>query len=190
MEAVENGDWCPIKAGRNGPEVSHLMFADDLLLIGKANEHNMCCVSTVLNLFCSMSSQMASHEKKNILFSKNVDRNCRNMLTEISGFNATTSMGKYLGVPLLGRSPRKSDFTYLINKVKAKISGWKSQHLPFAGWVTLSKSVIQALPIYTMMTMPLSKFCTEEIHKLQRHFIWGDTADRRCMHLINWNTLC
>lgn len=39
------------------------------------------------------------------------------------------SMGNYLGVPLLGKSPRQQDFNYLIDlidKVKEKLSGWKA----------------------------------------------------------------
>jgi hypothetical protein len=31
MHGVENGIWQTTKVGRNGPVVSHLMFADDLL---------------------------------------------------------------------------------------------------------------------------------------------------------------
>jgi hypothetical protein len=33
MEAIDDGKWKPMRAGRNGPLISHLMFADDLLLI-------------------------------------------------------------------------------------------------------------------------------------------------------------
>ncbi|MCH80961.1 hypothetical protein A2U01_0001739, partial [Trifolium medium] len=41
LHEVNRGKWCGIKAGRNGPMVSHLMFADDLLLFGEANELQM-----------------------------------------------------------------------------------------------------------------------------------------------------
>jgi hypothetical protein len=38
--AVRQGNWKGIRAGRTGPMISHLMFADDLLLFG---EENMGC---------------------------------------------------------------------------------------------------------------------------------------------------
>ncbi|QHN83883.1 putative mitochondrial protein [Arachis hypogaea] len=37
MEGVDNGSWNPMRAGRNGPQISHLMFADDLILFVEAS---------------------------------------------------------------------------------------------------------------------------------------------------------
>ncbi|PNY05313.1 ribonuclease H [Trifolium pratense] len=74
---VDEGLWKTMHAGRNDPLVSHLMFADDLLLFGEANERQMKCVMEILNKFCKISGQEVSNEKISILFSKNVDRNIR-----------------------------------------------------------------------------------------------------------------
>lgn len=35
------GDWKPLRAGRNGPLISHTMFADDLLLFAQAKENQI-----------------------------------------------------------------------------------------------------------------------------------------------------
>lgn len=98
-------------------------------------------------------------------------------------------MGKYLGIPLLGRAPKRNDFNYLIEKVHQKLSGWKATHLSFAGRVTLAKSVIQSIPVYSMMTNPIPKVCLKEIEKLQKGFIWGDSDAGRRLHLVKWDTL-
>jgi hypothetical protein len=37
-QAVDKGDWIAARAGRGGSFVSHLMFADDLLLFGEAKD--------------------------------------------------------------------------------------------------------------------------------------------------------
>ncbi|MCH79574.1 putative ribonuclease H protein [Trifolium medium] len=36
LQGVQDGDWKPMRAGRNGPLISHLMFADDLILFAEA----------------------------------------------------------------------------------------------------------------------------------------------------------
>lgn len=94
-----------------------------------------------------------------------------------------------MGVPLFGKCPRKGDFSYLVDKVRDKLSGWKTKHLSYAWRVTLSKSVIQAILVYSMMTTPIPKNCLHEIQRLQGGFIWGDTVDARRMDMDNWNTL-
>jgi hypothetical protein len=49
---VRQGNWKGIRAGRTGPMISHLMFADNLLLFGEANMGQMTCVMNILNNFC------------------------------------------------------------------------------------------------------------------------------------------
>lgn len=41
MDCVRKNDWFPLKMGRNGTMVSHLMFTDDILLIYEAYLDNL-----------------------------------------------------------------------------------------------------------------------------------------------------
>lgn len=87
--------------------VSHLMFADDVLLFGEATTTQMKCITRILNKFCSMSGQQASHEKNIVYFSKNVKRSKHVELVNMSGFIETTNLGKYIGVPLTIKAPKR-----------------------------------------------------------------------------------
>jgi hypothetical protein len=171
IEAIEEGHWKPMRAGRNGPLISHLMFADDLLLFGQANDDNLKTVLEVLQKFCAMSGQQVNYDKSSISFSRNVHHSVRSSLSMQSGLKETLKLGNYLGVPALGKAPRVQDFQYMVDKVKARLTGWKTKHLSLAGRITLAKSVIQAIPIYPMMTMPIPRTCLNEIEKIQRAFI-------------------
>jgi hypothetical protein len=157
--SVNEGQWKTLKAGKNGPIVSHLMFADDLLLFGETTNCQMDCMLDILTKFCNMSGQEVSYEKTSIFFPKNVNRVLRNTLMQKSGFRETTHLGKYLGVPLTGNAARRTNFQYIIDQVSAKLTRWKSSQLSFAGRATLAKSVIEATPIYPMMTSLIPKGC-------------------------------
>jgi hypothetical protein len=90
---------------------------------------------------------------------------------------------------LIGRAPRKKDFEYVIDQVNAKLMHWKANQLSFAGRVTLAKSVLEAIPIYPMMTNIIPKSCIDEIHRIQRRFIWGDTNQSRKYHAVGWDVV-
>jgi hypothetical protein len=142
------------------------MFVDDLLLFGTASENQMKCVLEVLEIFCHMSGQEISHEKTSLLLSRNVDHGLRMRLIQRSGFRVTNDFGKYLGVPLIGRAPRRQDFQYLIDQVSVKLAAWKANQLSLAGRLTLAKSVIEAVPTYPMMSSRIPKTCLDEIQRL------------------------
>jgi hypothetical protein len=74
----------------------------------------------------------------------------------------------------------------VIDQVNAKLMHWKANQLSFAGRVTLAKSVLEAIPIYPMMTNMIPKACIDEIHRIQRSFIWGDTDQARRYHAVGW----
>lgn len=93
-----------MKMGKQGPQISHLMFADDLLLCAQVNldqMHNV--MDIILQEFCHMSGQSVSEEKTRIYFSKNVNHHMRRQLSTMSAFSKVNSLGTYLGIPLTGR---------------------------------------------------------------------------------------
>lgn len=63
MEAQKRGSWKGCKAGRSGPKIDHLFFADDLLFIGEATTSNAYCLRNILEGFCERSGEIISEEK-------------------------------------------------------------------------------------------------------------------------------
>ncbi|PKI41804.1 hypothetical protein CRG98_037804 [Punica granatum] len=54
-ESVEAEVWQPMRVGRKGPWISHLMFADDISLFVKASENQIATVCAILDRFCAVS---------------------------------------------------------------------------------------------------------------------------------------
>jgi hypothetical protein len=70
-----------------------------------------------------------------------------------------------------------------------KLAAWKAKNLSFAGRVTLAKSVMEAIPIYPMMTTNIPQSVLHEIQRLQRSFIWGDSSEGRKYHAVKWHVI-
>lgn len=145
-------------------------FADDVLLFAEAREDQILLIKNILDLFCRCSGQKVSEAKSRIFFSNNVDGGLKNHLCHISGFQLTDDIGKYLGVPILHERVSRRSFQFILDKVDKRLSTWKAKTLSFAGQLTLTKSVIQALPTYIMQSAFIPRSLCDEIDKKCRSF--------------------
>jgi hypothetical protein len=59
------------------------MFADDLLVCGKANVQEAATISNILGQFCQHSGQTPNWNKSAILFSKNVSLQAKQDIKQI-----------------------------------------------------------------------------------------------------------
>lgn len=82
---------------------------------------------------------------------------------QVAGLRETSSLGLYLGVPLTGKSPKAGEYQYLVDKLKGKLTMWKSRQLSMAGRLTLSKEILEVIPTYSMMSGIVPKSCLKEI---------------------------
>ena len=86
-EKCKTKSWIPVKSSNNGVAVSHLFFADDLVLFAKADHVNCSTIWDVLDDFCARSSQSISESKSRVFFSPNVDVDTKESLCDILGFS-------------------------------------------------------------------------------------------------------
>lgn len=160
---VVHDRWKPIQLSRGGPHLSHLAFADDLLLFAEASVDQINIISFILDIFCQSSGQRVSKDKTRIYFSGNVPRQLREEICYTSGFQVTDDLGKYLGVPLLHHRVNRGTYQFVIDKVTQRLSSWKSKTLSFAGRITLAKSVLQAIPSHVMQSSFLPRSVCDEV---------------------------
>lgn len=62
-EEVRQGNWKPIEVTRSGPSISHVCFADDIMLFGEASEAQLNTMMRVLDTFCLASGSKVSLQK-------------------------------------------------------------------------------------------------------------------------------
>lgn len=98
--------------------------------------------------------------------------------------------GMHLGVPLIHNKVSIRHYQYIIETLEKKLAGWKSDSLNLTGRSTMVQSVTSTTPNYTMQTVALPTPIINQIDKINRNFLWGDTSNKKRIHLINWDTVC
>ena len=96
----------------------------------------------------------------------------------------------YLGLPLGMRCNSVSIWDGVEERLRRKLANWKRQHISKGGRLTLIKSTLSNLPIYTMSLFRLPKEVKARLEKIQRDFLLGESTLERKFHLVNWNTVC
>lgn len=180
---VNRKEWVPLRCGWNGPTVSHLLFADDLLLFTTDNISQVRAVNMTRNEFGQASRLKVNQAKSKALCSTSVlnDRNRR--LRNLSNFQFTTRFDKYLGLPLLHGRIKKQDFNFVTSIFSQMLASWRSKLLNRAGRITLAKP---ALPNYGMQTMWLPESICSKADRMVPSFIWKGN-DGRGLHLVKWD---
>ncbi|GAA0187350.1 hypothetical protein LIER_34638 [Lithospermum erythrorhizon] len=116
--ACSRGELEGLKLGPGLESMTHLMFADDTLLVG----------------------QLVNTQKSTILFSPNVSEDTRKAIIDLLGIPEVAFHGKYLGLPIRLTLLRKK-FSSIINRVKAKVDNWKPRLLSTADITTQKKKI-------------------------------------------------
>ena len=178
--------WKPISICRGGPKLSHICFADDLILFAEASVSQIRIIQTVLETFCRASGQKVNLEKSKIYFSNNVSRDLEKLIGDESGIKSTRDLGKYLGVPVLQKRINKDTFAESLERMSSRLSGWKGHFLSLAGRATLTRAVLTSIPVHTMSTICLPKSILAKFDKVSKSFLWGSTVERRKQHLVSW----
>lgn len=73
QQAVSFEEWKSIAFGRDGPPLSHLFFADDLVFFGEATKENAIVLHRILEEFCYYSRYKVNSSKSKKKFSSNTD---------------------------------------------------------------------------------------------------------------------
>ncbi|CAN1155661.1 Putative ribonuclease H protein At1g65750 [Linum perenne] len=189
-ESVASGEWRPISLSDGGPKLSHLFYADDLILFAEASEDQARVIRKCLDRFCSASGQNVSRDKSAIFCSKNTSRHVSSLISLLLGIPLTQNLGRYLGVPILHDRVTTRTYQGILDRIDSKLAGWKIKSLSLAGRVTMAQAVLAAIPTYAMQTSVLPVQTCEDIDRRIHNFVWGSTSDERKLCLVAWEKVC
>jgi hypothetical protein len=180
-----------IKIAKNCSPISHLLFADDLILFAKATSSEANILRSVLNCYCSWSGQAINDSKSSIHFSKNTAPAAIASISSILPYKRILNSSKYLGLPLFFGKSKVGAFKDILEKVSGKIEGWRAKTLSQAGRIVLIKSVAASIPSYAMSSFLMPISFSSSLDRMFKNFWWGFPKDRaRNLSLKSWNSIC
>jgi hypothetical protein len=186
LHEEEVGGIDGVRVCRNAPSVSHLLFADDSLILMKAETNNATSLQRVLDTYCANSGQMVSLAKSSIFFSPNTTDLIRAEVCEALHIDTEALSDKYLGLPALVGADRSDCFESFIERIIQRINGWKEKILSIGGKEILLKAVAQAIPVYAMSVFQIPKGVCKRMTDAIAQFWWGDDENSNKMHWMAW----
>ncbi|GKU90242.1 hypothetical protein SLEP1_g4255 [Rubroshorea leprosula] len=189
QKAVSEGMFRGIEIGRKGLVVSLLQFANDTVIMGKADIENIIMVKTILRWFELMSGLQINFSKSNI-YGYNVPTRWLEGSASMLRCGAGKSPFIYLGMPVDGKPGNRKLWEPVIKKFRAKLAVWKTASLSFGGRLTLLNSILSALPIFYMSLFLMPNSVVIELTHIQRSFLWGRGELKKKISWVKWEHVC
>lgn len=172
------------KCSRTG--LTHLSFADDLLIFCNGTVESVTCILDVLRDFQQRSGLAISLEKTS-MFTAGLKQHEIDQIKAATGLASGTLPVCYLGVPLCTKKLSISHCAPLIQKIKSKFMSWTVRALSFAGRLQLISTVISGLINFWTSAYILPKACLAEIDSLCAKFLWKGKLDGSGASKVAWS---
>ncbi|XP_020685967.1 uncharacterized protein LOC110102125 [Dendrobium catenatum] len=169
--------------------LSHLLYADDVLIFGEASLENCRLLSSILKDFGNASGLHVNYDKCSVMFSKN-QRN-QDILCDALSIHNICSKISYLGIPISFNRLKVADFLPLMDSLHKKFTGWKANLLSLAGRLQYLKFTIQDTIAYWIRGSILPKTVFKFFEKTCSRFLFfGDITSINKLHMVSWENVC
>ncbi|KAL9673455.1 hypothetical protein QQ045_029713 [Rhodiola kirilowii] len=170
-------------------KLSHIMFADDLILFSSGRNSAVEAILKVVSKFLECSGLSINCQKSN-LFLGGMSEAKVAWVEGIIGTKASSLPIRYLGLPLTSRSLSRKDCDILIEKISSRLKCWSNRFLSRAGRRVLVASVLQAMVFYWARVCILPKTVIHAVNAACARFLWCGSSDQKGSHLVKWEVVC
>lgn len=168
--------------------ISHLMFADDVMIFFDGGSSSLHGINETLDDFAGWSGLNMNRDKTE-LFLAGVNE-VESQAIANYGFTKASLPIRYLGLPLMCRKLKVSEYSPLVEKIKGKFTSWAVRSLSFAGRLQLLASVITGCVVFWITTFKLPSGCIKEIESLCSRFLWSGGIENHHKAKVAWSTVC
>ncbi|XP_040384518.1 uncharacterized protein LOC107305206 [Oryza brachyantha] len=166
------------------------MYADDAVVFMNLVKNDVQTFTSILKSFEEATGLITNMHKSQVAAIRCHNIDIDHLLEGVPAMRAQFPL-KYLGLPLVLGRTRKTDTQQILDKIMARITGWRGKNLGPVGRSVLVKSVLTAQPIYLLAALKITKESLNQIDAKRRRFLWAGTGDitgGKCK--VNWERTC
>ncbi|CAH9115366.1 unnamed protein product [Cuscuta europaea] len=164
--------------------ISHLAYADDLILFSRGDFFSIEILVNALKEFGDASGLMVNHDKSNIFVGGIKDNDLREIMALVD-FGRGQFPVKYLGIPLAPLKISVAQYAPLIDSISDFLVAWNTKTLSYAGKLELIRSVIQGVQSFWLQVFPVPQTILDRIVSIFRIFLWGGKYSK-----VAWEDVC
>lgn len=125
--------------------------------------------------------------KSTIYFFGNVHTKVKTVLSNLLQIQHKITLGHYLGIHniIFWKDPANANL--LIERIRSKFAGWKTNTLSKAGRLTLIKASVFGIPNHTLSCFKCPKEVCKELNVCCKRFFWGN--DKK-VPPVSWKDVC
>lgn len=177
-----------LNVGKDNIELYHLQFANDTLLFIPHDDDVMLDYRRLFECFGIMSGLKVNFDKSTIVTWLNKSE-WVDQLANTIGCKVERLRMKYLGLPLGANSKSSKIWTPMLDKIKQKLSLWRSKFLSKARRLQLIQSVLSGLPLYYLSFFRMPTVVARNIIAIQTRFFWEEDVNNRKIASISWKQI-
>lgn len=117
----------PVQPATKGSKITHLFFADDCILFTKASACSVLNLKDIIYRFTNTSGQLLNLDKSSIFFSKYLNEDACEDISEILQMKQMKKDEKYLGVDLFTTRNRDNCFQGSMEKMNFYLQKWQGK---------------------------------------------------------------
>lgn len=169
--------------------ITHLCFADDLLIFSRGDPTSVSAVHIAFKKFTQASGLQANLGKSLVYFG-GVNQQQQVKIIQLLGYSRGELPFKYLGVPLSTKKMFIVQWSLLIDKVVARISSWESKHLSYVRRLQLIQTMMTGIKIYWVQLFNIPAKVLQVIESYCRSYLLsgGNVITKRV--LVAWDKVC
>ncbi|CAA7019014.1 unnamed protein product [Microthlaspi erraticum] len=178
-----------IKVARDSPRINHLLFADDTMFFCQTKHQCCTTLASILQKYEEASGQQINNQKSSISFSSKTPQDIKDRVKQALGIENEGGQGKYLGLPESFGRKKKDLFPLIVDCIRERAVNYSSQRLSAAGKLTLIKSVLSAIPTYSMSCFKIPVSLCKRIQFALTRFWWDQTPGVQKMSWTSWTKM-